>query len=372
MPSTPPQSNSLLHMLNPYSSMARSSHPPPQPADSPSTLLLRELAGEEGSEDEGPKNDGEDDDEDGQRERLSPTPTPTSRRPTHVLEDEDEDEPPASIMYGDSPPRSGQPSRSSTSAAGTSARRSIERARPVRQVSGDKTPQTPHSPNPGMSSSALRQPSTIASKSSAIPMGRVSSQSGPSTMPRPTSPGPFRNTHGPSSSSASEAGQHSQSTSPGPSTISIYASGLEGTALEGTEGGSSRDPSTSPEKPKAPTFREVPGYKPSPTPRSASRGADGKLVNGAGQAWQGYLDPPTSKGKGKAKEKTKSGKKYLAVPSGEVDEEDDRDTEDVSGRGRKGYRGGRILPKSGLNAYEKALWKWVNVDDLDGFLQEVS
>ncbi|EIW67742.1 hypothetical protein TREMEDRAFT_45223 [Tremella mesenterica DSM 1558] len=29
------------------------------------------------------------------------------------------------------------------------------------------------------------------------------------------------------------------------------------------------------------------------------------------------------------------------------------------------------MGKTGLNEYEKALWKWVNVDDLDGFLQEV-
>jgi hypothetical protein len=28
--------------------------------------------------------------------------------------------------------------------------------------------------------------------------------------------------------------------------------------------------------------------------------------------------------------------------------------------------------KAGLNEYERALWKWVNVDDLDGFLQDVS
>jgi autophagy-related protein 9 len=28
--------------------------------------------------------------------------------------------------------------------------------------------------------------------------------------------------------------------------------------------------------------------------------------------------------------------------------------------------------KGGLDEYEKALWNWVNVDDLDGFLQEVS
>ena len=27
--------------------------------------------------------------------------------------------------------------------------------------------------------------------------------------------------------------------------------------------------------------------------------------------------------------------------------------------------------KVGLDEYEKALWNWVNVDDLDGFLQEV-
>jgi autophagy-related protein 9 len=31
----------------------------------------------------------------------------------------------------------------------------------------------------------------------------------------------------------------------------------------------------------------------------------------------------------------------------------------------------RPKTKQGLNEYEKALWKWVNVQDLDAFLQEV-
>lgn len=41
-------------------------------------------------------------------------------------------------------------------------------------------------------------------------------------------------------------------------------------------------------------------------------------------------------------------------------------------------RGGRLrdsqpsVRKAGLSDYNKALWKWVNVTDLDGFLQEVS
>lgn len=32
---------------------------------------------------------------------------------------------------------------------------------------------------------------------------------------------------------------------------------------------------------------------------------------------------------------------------------------------------GRGKAKSGLDDYERALWQWVNVEDLDGFLQEV-
>ena len=59
-----------------------------------------------------------------------------------------------------------------------------------------------------------------------------------------------------------------------------------------------------------------------------------------------------------------------------ADEEDEVDA--LPDRGRlagflnMGSAGrGQTVRKAGLNDYEKALWRWVNVDDLDGFLQEV-
>ena len=112
--------------------------------------------------------------------------------------------------------------------------------------------------------------------------------------------------------------------------------------------GPSRDPSSSPD------------YRPTRVPR---------LTNGPG-----YLDPqiPSPKARKKGKERAKGGRKYAAIPT--VEEEGD---EEEPPRGR--YAGFGVvdprskgLRKSGLSSYEKALWRWVNVDDLDGFLQEVS
>jgi len=92
------------------------------------------------------------------------------------------------------------------------------------------------------------------------------------------------------------------------------------------------------------------------------------LTNGAN-----YLDPavpPPKDRKGKGKVKNQGAKKYLAVPTQEEEEEEDQS---AKGMGRyagfaRRARGG----KNGLDDYETALWDWVNVDDLDGFLQEVS
>lgn len=62
-----------------------------------------------------------------------------------------------------------------------------------------------------------------------------------------------------------------------------------------------------------------------------------------------------------------------------IQDEDDPDADDVAAplRGRLagfgiGQSGKGILRKAGLNEYEKAMWRWVNVEDLDAFLQEVS
>lgn len=84
---------------------------------------------------------------------------------------------------------------------------------------------------------------------------------------------------------------------------------------------------------------------------------------------EGYLDPTIlsvasrSRNSGKAKERTKrkGGHKYHSLHVQEEENEEPPESEAFRTRG-----------KVGLNAYEKALWKWVNVDDLDGFLQEVS
>jgi len=80
--------------------------------------------------------------------------------------------------------------------------------------------------------------------------------------------------------------------------------------------------------------------------------------------------PPPSDRKGKAKTRNQNGKKYLAAPSHEDAEEETPSR----GAGRYAGLGLKSLQqrKGGLDEYEKALWNWVNVDDLDGFLQEVS
>lgn len=81
----------------------------------------------------------------------------------------------------------------------------------------------------------------------------------------------------------------------------------------------------------------------------------------------GYLDPPlasSSQGKAKVKgkkSKTKGGRTYAAVEPDDVDALLGVDEE----------RASAPRMKQGLNEYEKALWKWVNVQDLDAFLQEV-
>jgi autophagy-related protein 9 len=152
------------------------------------------------------------------------------------------------------------------------------------------------------------------------------------------SPGPFR----PAGSSSTSESRRSASTSPGPSTISNYASGLD---LESTVE-PTVSPVTSTKNIHIPTFREPP--RPSRTISGSS-----KRPSSSGE---GYLDPPLSASrKGKGKEKKVGGRKYHQV----------QDSDDHTGDDRK-------VGKGGLNDYEKALWQWVNVDDLDGFLQEVS
>ena len=173
------------------------------------------------------------------------------------------------------------------------------------------------------------------------------------------SPGPFRPAGSSSTSTVSASASRSASTSPGPSTISNYASGLD------PDLGNTVDPAsvTSPISPgntrrvHIPTFREPPGPSRVPsgsrsTPESNSR-LQRKL---SGERGEGYLDPPLSSSrKGKGKARNVGGRKYHQVSS----------HPDEPGLPRE-------RRKEGLNEYEKALWSWVNVDDLDGFLQEVS
>lgn len=289
MTPTPPQTNSLLNLLNPYSSVSRSTFPFPNPdPDSPSTMLLRELQGNEGEAE-----DGSDVQE---RETTSPTPTPTSRRVHHqhqspsTSSEDEEGGPPRSIIF-----------------------------------EGEKTPKSPRSPLPA--------------------------------TPVPMSPGPFRQA-GPASSSASG------STSPGPSTISVYASGMDTT---------SREPSTSPEQHVSP--RTVPTFREPPRPALPKRKSSGsrkspRLTNGQDHLDPSIPSPGDRKGKGKARDK--GGRKYHSVPNG-VHEEEDQEEERPLGRyaGLGAIQGGGKA-KIGLDSYERALWRWVNVDDLDGFLQEVS
>lgn len=81
---------------------------------------------------------------------------------------------------------------------------------------------------------------------------------------------------------------------------------------------------------------------------------------------QGYLDPPLSSSRTSKKGKARSigGRRYHQLSTTADREEEDSDNERIRANAKVG--------KQGLNEYEKALWQWVNVDDLDGFLQEVS
>lgn len=137
--------------------------------------------------------------------------------------------------------------------------------------------------------------------------------------------------------------------------------------MSSSSAGASRDQSqsTSPTRVKrarSPTFREPPTVRPA-APVRASSGVPAKKASPRNS---GYLDPPVqdqtrkAKGKGKEKAKNQGGRRYVAIAaSAEEDEGDQLDEE-------------RPEKKVGLDPYERALWRWVNVEDLDGYLQEVS
>lgn len=272
MSSTPPRGTPAHKDAYAPMGLSRSSFPFPKEPESPSTMLLRELQGNDNSPNQNQS---------------------SSTHPVLEEEEEDDDGPSPSLLYG------------------------------THHSGGDKTPRSPPTP---------------------LPTHR------PLSFPRDPTPNPFDQP--PSSSASGRSG----STSPGPSTTSNYASGLNG--LDAESSGSISPLKSS----RVPTFREAPITRPA-VPRSIS-GGPGKVASPRSENRRGYLDPPLmesrSKGKGKEKARNQGGRKYVPVAaSAEEDEVDQLDEK-------------RPVGKVGLNAYERALWKWVNVDDLDGYLQEVS
>jgi len=280
------QANSLLNLLNPYQQSTRDVRHLPHSAEgdegepeSPSAMLLRELQGQSDEEEENERERYIRD----EREGMSPTPTPSR-----------------SVLGLGLNTISNQKSGKETTTTNSS------------EDEDGQPPQSLIYANPA----GTQRTSHIRAEES---------------------PGPFR----PAGSSSTSESRRSASTSPGPSTISNYASGLD---LESTVE-PTVSPVTSTKNINIPTFREPP--RPSRTVSGSS-----KRPSSSGE---GYLDPPLSASrKGKGKEKKVGGRKYHQV----------QDTDDTGD--------GQRVGKGGLNDYEKALWKWVNVDDLDGFLQEVS
>lgn len=289
--------------------MSRSVYPKDREPESPSTMLLRELQGND-EEAESPSHP-----------QSHPGTGSGHIHPNDVRveEEEDDDGPSESLLYGN--PTSG----------------------------GDRTPRSPPTPLP------------TQHRPIAFPMS-ASIYKAPSRG-RDHSPGPFEQP--PSSSASGRSG----STSPGPSTISVYASGLEGADVDSSSTGASvsASPSRRVEIAAVPTFREPPVTRPSVPLRSTSGGeGSSKRVPVAPVVGKGYLDPPTpktrDKGKGKEKAKNQGGRRYISVAT--VDEVDLLGDDEGEPDAPK--------LKVGLNAYERALWRWVNVEDLDGYLQEVS
>ena len=68
-----------------------------------------------------------------------------------------------------------------------------------------------------------------------------------------------------------------------------------------------------------------------------------------------------------------AGRQYASVPEEDEEEEEEEEEGEPHTRGRYAGFGIKRMTanKSGLDDYQRALWNWVNVEDLDGFLQEV-
>lgn len=331
-PSTPPaeQRRSLLSQLNPYVNSPERGEPSAG-HDSPSTLLLRELQGSDAGP-ASPLKEGAGTSTACHTPRIRDTrdvPTPTRSRPLYNLESSSssEDEgPPKSIMFGDN--------------------------------EGDRTPRSPE----GVTSSDHARPGGLPAAGS--PVRRTATFRQVDAVSNGASYALDRSRR----SSSSRSPSRSRSPSPGPSSISAYASGLEGTVADSVR---PSEPETSPGAAasilprRVPTFRDPPGVaRNSPSTKTGRHPHDyeGSHSNHDSSHRQGYLDPPVpppGPSKGKAKAKQSGGRRYEALPAAE----EEQGIDDPQGA---------VDRKVGMNNYEKALWKWVNVEDLDGFLQEVS
>lgn len=338
MPSPP--ENSLLNLLNPYASVVRSvtaagdrdddsGDTSTAPPDSPSAVLLREL--QSASSDNNPKGSGVG--VGGQlmsrgRSRASGTgaspplsPTPKPGRSASSSSTSGPSPASASASGGSSIPAAIRPSHlledSSSDDEGPPASLMFDAGQqtPTRQ-----SPRGHGAPTAGLPAGGLALPPRWAK-------GKDTSRS----------PGPFRRR--PSSTSSSTQSP----TSPGrpadvlPPLAAIPAIPMiSGTSTES----SSHSPTTSTD-----TEELVADTHPLVQPRRISQ-----------------LPPesPPTPGPSSARTRTKGKHKYHALGTDE----------------RRRSSGSRdrqpSVRRAGLSGYNKALWKWVNVVDLDGFLQEVS
>ncbi|ODO03086.1 hypothetical protein I350_05931 [Cryptococcus amylolentus CBS 6273] len=252
----------------------------------------------------------------GQGSGSTPRVSLSRRSPTHILDDGSDDDdggnPPQSLILGD---------------------QGVQRARDHRDVSRDTevtdTKKGGSMPLPEAYSDSRGHP--------------LPSSSSNQHLARPTSTGPFVEASGSSRSTSFGDGAESLSINASGPDTKASSMGAPHIGLPASGRGIQR-----------PLFREVTLPQPSSPQRPSWPGSPSQRVNG-------YLDPnipppltSKSKGKGKERVRNKGGRRYQSVG-----------TEDLEDGNR------RKTPKSGLDEYEKALWKWVNVEDLDGFLQEV-
>ncbi|WVO15865.1 hypothetical protein L204_103527 [Cryptococcus depauperatus] len=289
--------------------------------ESPSTMLLRELQGVlKAPEDthsgyheaDTPSNLQYSDEHGG-----GSTPRGNAFQTSHIVSDstEEDDDPPQSLMFGEQQQK----------AVGSDRVLNV----------GHRSQQTT---NLFVLDSVTQAPSTAGNR-------------------RPfNSPGPFRR------SSTSRSRSTSPSSSPDPSTMNTFTSHLDNEQVNTL---SAAGTGSSSKGERRTTFREAPVPLP---PMSHSRQTSSSTTIGRTIKGEGYSDsmvqPLGRKNKGKGRENTRknAGRKYQSLQY-QDEEEDAREDRHVAPKVVSG--------KTGLSDYERALWKWVNVEDLDGFLQEV-